>query len=86
MEIVVVSGLGGVGVRDCIASSHDDDTWWASYYTANRWVRDGAVQSGTGTYGALFVRFHVDGDPRKAIGYFKDVNDRIVDQFVIQRQ
>jgi predicted phosphodiesterase len=38
---------------------------WASAYSAD--------------YGALFIEFHVDGDPRKAKGYFKTVGDVIID-------
>jgi hypothetical protein len=81
---VFVSGLGGNSVRDYDAASHSDDTWWAAQYAANRWLKSGAVQSGTGTYGATFIRFHVDGNPRLARGYFKDVNGRIADEFTIQ--
>jgi len=33
----------------------------------------------TGNFGALFIEFNVDGDARKAKGYFKTVNDTIVD-------
>lgn len=33
----------------------------------------------TGANGALFIEFHVDGDPRKARGYFKTTDGRIVD-------
>lgn len=83
---VFVSGLAGVGIRNYIAELHDDDTWWASYYAANRWMKDGVLKQGVATYGALFVRFHVDGDPKKAKAYFKNVDDRIVDEFVIRRQ
>jgi hypothetical protein len=32
-----------------------------------------------GDYGALFIEFNVDGDPRKARGYFKNVGGVIVD-------
>lgn len=81
---VFVSGLGGQSVRDYDAASHGDDTWWAAQYAANRWMKSGVVQSGTGTYGALFIRFHVDGNPRGARGYFKDVNGRVVDEFNVQ--
>ncbi len=42
-----------------------DKPHWASTYSAD--------------YGALFVEFHVDGDPRKAKAYFKTVNDVVVD-------
>ena len=80
---VFVSGLGGSSVRAYDASGHDDDTWWASYITNNKWLKNGAVQSGGGTYGALFVRFHVDGNPKKATAYFKDLSGRLVDEFTI---
>jgi hypothetical protein len=30
------------------------------------------------------VRFNVDGDPRRATAYFKDVNGRTADTFTIQ--
>ena len=80
---VFVSGLGGVGIRDYEASKHDDDTWWASYYASNRWLKNDILQAGTASYGALFIRFHVDGNPRKAHAYFKDVNGRIADAFTL---
>jgi len=81
---VFVSGLAGVGVRPYDSGLHDDDTWWSSQYASNRWMKDGIVQSGVGTYGALFVRFYVDGDPKKALAYFKDINGRIVDSFTVR--
>jgi hypothetical protein len=83
-NFVFVSGLAGVGIRDYEAAGHDDDTWWSSYYTSNRWLKNGAAMSGTATYGALFVRFNVDGDPKRARAYFKDVNGRLADEFTIQ--
>jgi hypothetical protein len=83
---VFVSGLGGQDVRAFSGTQHNDDTWWSSYYTSDRWYRNGVMQSGTGTYGALFVRFNVDGDPRRATAYFKDVNGRTADTFTIQAQ
>lgn len=82
--LVFVSGLGGKSVRDYDASSHNDDTWWAAQYAANRWMKSGIVQSGTGALGALFIRFNVDGDPKLARGYFKDVNGRVADEFTIR--
>jgi hypothetical protein len=80
---VFVSGLGGQSVRNYDAVGHDDDTWWAAQYSADRWLKSGVVRSGTGTHGALFIRFHVDGNPRLARGYFKDINGRIADEFTI---
>ncbi|XXY46396.1 DNRLRE domain-containing protein [Sorangium sp. So ce269] len=85
-NFVFVSGLGGVGLRDYEAASHDDDTWWASYIASNKWVKNGTLMSGTADYGALFIRFNVSGDPKRATAYFKDVDGRLVDEFTIQVQ
>src|SRR5262249_40856800 len=85
-NFVFVSGLGGNSVRAFDDASHDDDTWWASYYSSTLWMMNDVLQTGTGTYGALFIRFNIGGDPHKAEGYFKDVNGRIADQFIIQAQ
>jgi hypothetical protein len=82
-NFVFVSGLAGVGIRDFEAAGHADDTWWASYYASNRWLMNGVLQSGTARFGALFIRFNVGGNPRRADAYFKDVNGRIADQFTI---
>jgi hypothetical protein len=81
---VTVSGLAGASTRDYDATQHDDDTWWASYYSANKWLKNGLLEPGSGTSGALFVRFHVEGDARRAEAYFKDVNGRVVDQFTLR--
>ena len=35
-------------------------------------------------YGALFITFNVDGDPRKATGYFKKTNGEVIDQFTVR--
>src|SRR5262245_8429697 len=58
-DFVFVSGLGGNSVRAFDTASHNDDTWWASYYTSDRWFQNGTLMSGTGTYGATFIRFNV---------------------------
>ncbi|WP_437611680.1 DNRLRE domain-containing protein [Sorangium sp. So ce834] len=85
-NFVFVSGLGGVGIRDYEAASHDDDTWWSSYYASNKWVKNGTLMSGIADYGALFIRFNVGGDPKRATAYFKDVDGRLADEFTIQVQ
>lgn len=81
-SFVFVSGLAGVGIR-AFQTSHNTDTWWASYYTSDRWYKNGVTQSGVGNYGALFVRFYTDGVANKASAYFKDLSGRIVDSFTI---
>lgn len=82
-NFVIVSGLAGVGLR-LFDPGHTDDTWWASYYAKDRWLMNGTLMPGGANYGALFIEFHVDGDPSLARGYFKDVSGRIADSFTIQ--
>jgi hypothetical protein len=76
----VVSGLGGVGVRDqerCLPAE-------APYGCNGEWASIFASQQGA-TYGAFFVVFNVGGDPTKAHGYFKTVDGDVVDQVDIVR-
>ncbi|MDF3067107.1 MAG: hypothetical protein K0R38_2708 [Polyangiaceae bacterium] len=83
-SFVFVSGLGGVDIRDFEASSHNDDTWWATTYASNRWYKNGALQPSTSaTYGALFINFHDGGNTKRATAYFKDLSGRMIDQFTI---
>ncbi|WP_437962813.1 hypothetical protein WME76_47175 (plasmid) [Sorangium sp. So ce119] len=51
-----------------------------------KWVKNGTLMSGTADYGALFIRFNVNGDPKRATAYFKDVDGRLADEFTIQVQ
>ncbi len=84
-SFVFVSGLGGVDIRAFDTASHNDDTWWATTYASNRWYKNGVAQSASNiAYGALFVRFHDGGNPRRAVAYFKDLNGRLVDEFTIE--
>ncbi len=75
-----VSGLGGKSIRNqerCLPAEYPYgcNQEWAKIYTSNQGAK----------YGALFIEFNPDGDPYKANGYFKNVNDEIVDTFVITR-
>jgi len=76
---VFVSGLGGNSVRHQVRCQppytypYGCNGEWAKIYTSDQ----GA------THGALFITFHVDGDPRKAVGYFKNIDNEIVDVFTI---
>jgi hypothetical protein len=79
---VVVSGLGGEGPR-ARSADHAEDGWWASTYALHEQQMNGA-QLGSDPQidaGALFVTFHVDGDPYKARAYFKTVSRAIYDEF-----
>jgi len=80
----VCTGLGGSSIRDYDPSRHDDDTWWASIYTNNLYMKNGMdIASFQANYGALFIEFHVDGDPTKANAYFKNIDGEITDEFTI---
>jgi hypothetical protein len=73
---VFVSGLGGQSIRDqnrCLPAAfpYGCNGEWASIYTSNQSAK----------YGALFITFHVDGDPAKAHGYFKNVDGEVIDEF-----
>ncbi len=88
---VVVSGMGGKGIREYDAGLHDGETWWATMFTSDWEMRQGAGQSAlhiTDNGGALFIEFGVDGDPRKARGTFKLLGSfggapRVADTFEI---
>jgi hypothetical protein len=67
---VFVSGLGGASIRD----QELEGPHWASVHTSDQ----GA------TFGALFGVFHVDGDPRRARFYFKDLRGAVVDEFTVE--
>ena len=78
---VVVSGLGGYGIRNqdrCFPTTYPYgcNGEWAFIYTSDQGARSGA----------LFIEFHVEGDPNKARGYFKNVAGEIVDEFTIVSQ
>jgi hypothetical protein len=62
-----VSGLGGGAIRP----QYRNDPWWAAVYTSNQ----------NASHGAFFAEFGVDGNPRQADFYFKDIQGKIPDQF-----
>lgn len=66
---VFVSGLGGASIRD----QENSGDYFASIYTSTQGAN----------YGALFIEFYVDGNPRKAHGYFKNIDGQVVDEFDI---
>jgi hypothetical protein len=98
-SFLFVSGMGGKSIRDYHASEHDDDAWWSTIYTSNRYCKNNCTKvnctSGTCqdrnndissydyTHGALFITFYADGNPNKARGYFKNVKNQTIDQFEV---
>jgi uncharacterized protein (TIGR03437 family) len=73
-----VSGLGGNSVR----AQSVGGSWWASAYASTCLAGELYCQP-NGAPGALFGVFNVDGQPNKALFYFKDINGRVVDSFVV---
>lgn len=79
--LAIVSGLGGVGIRDqerCTPTTppYGCKGEWASIYASQQ----------DATYGALFMEFNTGGDPKKARGYFKNVDGDIIDDFIVTRE
>jgi len=77
-SFVVVSGIGGVDIKDqdrCLPTTYPYGCKgeWASIYTSDQ----GA------SYGALFCTFPVDEKLDKAYCYFKDINGNIPDEFIV---
>lgn len=76
--IAFVSGLGGISVRNqdrCLPSSYPYGckNEWASVYASDQSAK----------YGALFITFNVDGDPKKARAYFKNISGDVIDEFTL---
>lgn len=71
---VFVSGLGGHSIRPQNTEVPSQD-WWASVYTTNQ----------NGTFGALFCEFNYNSDANQAHCYFKDINDKVIDDFYIKK-
>ena len=79
--IAVVTGLGGRSIRDqsrCLPSPYP-------YGCGNTGGSIYASDQGA-DYGALFIEFHVDGDPYKAHAYFKDINGNVIDMYDLVKQ
>lgn len=70
------AGTAGQNIRDQERCGPEDPPYgcngeWAVIYTENQ----------SAVHGALFIEFHVDGEPRKARGYFKNIRGEIIDEF-----
>lgn len=84
---VTVTGLGGTGIRNqdrcaptsttppypSLNTSDPSCPIWASIYTTNQGAN----------YGAQFIEFNVDGNPKKARGYFKTISGTRLDDFTV---
>jgi hypothetical protein len=83
-SFVVVSGLGGASTRDqerCLPTAYPYGCKheWASIYTLSQ-------TGGASKFGALFLEFNVDADPRKARGYFKTTSGEVPDTFEVRSE
>jgi hypothetical protein len=79
-SFVFVSGLGGKSIRDQERCLPDTPPYgckgeWASIYTSNQGAK----------YGALFILFNDGGDPKKARGWFTNVDGEVIDSFNVTR-
>lgn len=77
-SFVAVVGLGGKSIRNqnrCLPTTYPYgcNEEWASVYTSNQGAK----------YGVLFIEFNVDGEARKANGYFKNIDGEIIDTFTL---
>ena len=75
---VFVSGLGGYTISNqdrCLPTS-------PPYGCNGEWARISTSDQGA-NHGALFIEFNVDGDPKKAHGYFKNIAGEIIDSFTV---
>ncbi|MCG8554610.1 MAG: metallophosphoesterase [Proteobacteria bacterium] len=76
------SGIGGSDIR--VFRSHGNNSWWATIYTSDRFVMNGMrVNNFSANFGALFITFHVNGNPRSAEGYFKTISNDTIDRFTV---
>lgn len=66
---------GCIGTACCTSSCFE----WASVYSSDSPAEEG----GPSVHGAMFIDFHVNGNPNAARGYFKNINGDVVDTFTI---
>lgn len=77
-----VNGLGGRTAIDaqtrCLPATYP-------YGCKGEWAKISTSTQGA-NFSVLFVTFNVDGDPKKAKAYLKDISGQVADEFVITRQ
>ena len=66
------SGLAGRNIRN----QKRGGDWFASIYTSDQNAR----------FGALFGVFNVEGDPRMAHFYFKNIDGTVIDEFFVESE
>jgi hypothetical protein len=82
---VIVTGLGGTGIRGYSSLFHDDDHWWAAYVTSDRRMRSGKSESYRlvqGYSGTLVLDLGLERRANVGRGYFVLAQSRqVMDQF-----
>ncbi|MCA9666181.1 MAG: metallophosphoesterase [Myxococcales bacterium] len=82
--MAIVSGLGGKETRE-VGSDQAQAPWWASIVTNDFLKVNGEQRTpAQPIHGALFITFHVDGDPLRARGYFKTIGGEVLDRFELR--
>ena len=75
---VFVSGAGGRSMREQRRAA----PWWARVYAKRCLAADRSCVAGSAP-GVLFATFHVDGQPNKALFYFKTIDGKVLDRFTV---
>ncbi len=76
--VVVISGLGGASVRDCV-DPLIEKPWWASILCSNYPPDDPAPSAGS-----TICKFNLDGDANRALCTFIGLHGRERDRFSLQ--
>jgi hypothetical protein len=84
-NFVFVAGTAGQAYRNYDESLHDSNTWWASWYAADSYMRHGELLplDGGPYHGAMIITFNVEGDPYRAHGEFVTHRGVTIDSFDI---
>eukprot|EP00928_Gymnodinium_smaydae_P034490 TRINITY_DN24424_c0_g1_i1.p1 TRINITY_DN24424_c0_g1~~TRINITY_DN24424_c0_g1_i1.p1 ORF type:complete len:500 (-),score=42.91 TRINITY_DN24424_c0_g1_i1:101-1600(-) len=84
----VITGLGG-GTLESGDQALLQDAVWAATWDNSKYLAPGQEvhldPADNIDFGAFFCTFHVNGDPRLARCYFKDIQGRVVDDFYVRR-
>ena len=85
---VVVSGLGGTGIRGYSSLFHADDSWWAAFVTSDRVMRSGKDERRVltrGYSGALILDLGLANRANEGRGYFVLAETRqVLDRFTLR--
>lgn len=84
------SSLGGKEIRNrsrCHSSKEKGCQHLVDLISDEGYTRtDGTIKSDFNPFGAMFIVFNLDGDPTKALAYYKSVDGKVVFKFNISRE